>query len=368
MSEIPDDNSVAQWDQPEFGDDDSLPEDLPPVKPPSAGFIIQLFLIPGLIVMVVIGIWALFGQMAAGEQDWRTLIVELQSDNEHRRWRGAMSLADLLKSDGPLTLKEDRLSRNPQIARALADLLLDQLKRDTHLDDDLKLQAFLARTLGLLDMHQVVVPVLQTAMASENDREVRKNSVASIALIAGRADERNEALKMPSLVDDLIDVSADPDPLFRQLGAYALGLLPDQEARQRLAVMLNDSDESTRVNAAIGLARRKSSEGLEVFQDVLKEAAKPFDSQKVGGNTEFERKRNAQIAEYEKYVIVKNTLKALEELTSILTPAQRSDLIVFLEPIAMDDREKNFIQGKDARQKIAGDARKLLKSLKASGP
>ena len=37
----------------------SLPEDLPPVEPPSAGFILQLFLIPGLIVAVVFGVWCL---------------------------------------------------------------------------------------------------------------------------------------------------------------------------------------------------------------------------------------------------------------------------------------------------------------------
>ncbi|MFN8856728.1 MAG: hypothetical protein ACK50P_14265, partial [Planctomycetaceae bacterium] len=68
---------------------DNLPEDLPPVKPPSVGFIVQLFVVPGLIVGAIVGIWLLFGRMATAEQDWQRLVVELQNPNEHRRWRGA---------------------------------------------------------------------------------------------------------------------------------------------------------------------------------------------------------------------------------------------------------------------------------------
>jgi hypothetical protein len=37
------------------------PDDaLPPVEPPSAGFIIQLFVVPGIIVVVVVMIWVMF--------------------------------------------------------------------------------------------------------------------------------------------------------------------------------------------------------------------------------------------------------------------------------------------------------------------
>jgi hypothetical protein len=66
-----------------------LPEDLPPVEPPSAGFIIQLFVVPGLIVLAIVGVWALFGKLASGENDWQARLVELRHPNEHRRWRGA---------------------------------------------------------------------------------------------------------------------------------------------------------------------------------------------------------------------------------------------------------------------------------------
>ena len=35
------------------------PDDLPPVQPPSAGFLVQLFLVPGIIVAVIVVVWVM---------------------------------------------------------------------------------------------------------------------------------------------------------------------------------------------------------------------------------------------------------------------------------------------------------------------
>ena len=43
--------------------------DLPPVEAPSAAFIVQLFVIPAVVVLVVICVWLLFGKLAGGERD-----------------------------------------------------------------------------------------------------------------------------------------------------------------------------------------------------------------------------------------------------------------------------------------------------------
>jgi hypothetical protein len=37
---------------------------LPPVEPPSAGFILQLFVIPGVIVTIIVLVWLLFNWLA----------------------------------------------------------------------------------------------------------------------------------------------------------------------------------------------------------------------------------------------------------------------------------------------------------------
>ena len=109
--------------------DQSPPVDLPPVEPPSAGFIIQLFVVPGLIVLAVVGIWAMFGQLAAGEQDWTKLVAELSNNNEHRRWRGAHGLAQMLQADQQRKAPEQTLTQNPVIVGELTQLLSKELAK-----------------------------------------------------------------------------------------------------------------------------------------------------------------------------------------------------------------------------------------------
>ena len=40
------------------------PDDLPPVEPPSAGFLVQLFLVPALIVGIIVCVWLAFHWLA----------------------------------------------------------------------------------------------------------------------------------------------------------------------------------------------------------------------------------------------------------------------------------------------------------------
>src|SRR5580693_10665223 len=89
---------------------------LPPLEPPSAGFIMQLFVIPALIVLAVVVVWAFFGKIAASEEDWRVLVEDIRNTNEHRRWRGADGLATLLLRDQQLGDNGQHLATNPDIA------------------------------------------------------------------------------------------------------------------------------------------------------------------------------------------------------------------------------------------------------------
>ena len=95
----PRDNSTesAEPQEPDSSPTD-VPQELPPVTPPSAGFIVQLFLIPAFIVAGVIPVWGLFGQLAESEVDLERLVVELGNNNEHRHWRAAHNLYVLLQN------------------------------------------------------------------------------------------------------------------------------------------------------------------------------------------------------------------------------------------------------------------------------
>src|SRR5262245_7822016 len=302
-----------------------LPEDLPPVQPPSAGFILQLFVVPGLIVLAIVGVWLLFGKLATGEQDWKGLLVELQHPNPHRRWRAASGLAQMVKADQQLGLAGQRLSQNREIAQALADVLAAEVKRGGQTDDDVKYETFLANALGAFDVPLVVVPSLRQAFQPGVDREVRKYAIWAIAVMADRNEQSGAPLDSSGLLDDLIAVSRDDDPLIRQVAAFTLGFFPEGEARTRLEVLIEDSDRGTRVNAAIALARHGDVRGAGVFAEVLKTAA---DRQVAGSDGEFEQ-----------FLALKNCIIAVQRSASALDPVRRGELEALLAPIAADFHE-----------------------------
>src|SRR3954462_11494299 len=86
--------------------DGLMPTELPPVEPPSAGFIIQLFVLPAVIVAVVIVVWLLFGKLAGGERDPMDYVRAIQEANPHQSYRAAFELASLIHNDRRLS--EDR--------------------------------------------------------------------------------------------------------------------------------------------------------------------------------------------------------------------------------------------------------------------
>jgi len=321
------------------GDHDVLPEELPPVEPPSAGFIVQLFLVPALIVMVIVGVWALFGKLASGEQDWRVLVAEVRNNNELRRWRGALGLAQMLNVDRQMGDAGQHLATNRDIATELAGLLDERLSSASQAEKEVKEQSFLTLALGSLDVPDVVLPTLQQAMQPRYDREVRKNAIGAVAMIAGRAEESGAPISDDALVESLVEVSADTDPLLRQMGAFTLGLLPSEVSQQRLMVLLSDSDRNARVNAAVALARQASTAGLDVFREVLSDAASTDNSQADSRATPQE----LASAESGRLIALKNTIKAVGDLADTLESDERNEVASLLEPIA-DDHDHNRIR------------------------
>src|SRR6185503_8464998 len=140
-------------------------------------------------------------------------VAELRSTNPHRRWRGAHGLAEMLQADAQRAESGQQLSRNPYIADELAGLMDEQLRAASQNSDDISQRAFLARSLGWLDQPATVLPVLQRSIGADQDLEVRKNAIASIAQIAGRAADQHRPLEAQPLTGDLIAVSADSEPL-----------------------------------------------------------------------------------------------------------------------------------------------------------
>lgn len=332
---MPDDSTPQPPDplagRPEFLDD--VPsggfEDLPPVEPPSAGFIVQLFVVPAIIVAVIVGVYLLFGQLASGEQDWRKQLTDIRSDNPHVRWRGAEGLAQMLQADA--TADGQRLAENRDIAEELSTLLNDSLAKSSSNEDDLKQQEFLVRTLGLIDVDDVTLPAIQSALQPGEDSTVRKNALASVATIANRRSGAGGQFDDGAIIDDIIAATGEQEAMLRHTATFALGLLRSPAATERLEVLLGHHDRMTQLNAAIGLARRGSLVGLPVLESVLIDAQTAPD---VPVNAPTENQSAESSRAFEQALMLSNTLTALSQLSDKLSVDQKQQIVEMLKPLA----------------------------------
>lgn len=301
----------------------------------------QLFLVPGLIVAAVIGVWALFGKLSTSEQDWRELVQEVRSTNEHRRWRAATGLAQVLRVDIEMAESGQQLASNPQIAKELAALLTELLAEPSQDEQVVNQQVFVIRTLGWLDAQDPVLDVLTKAMDSKQDRTVRSDAIRSIAIMAGRSADRGEPFSDEAVKSRLIELSQDREPLIRQTIAFALGLIPGDQSAQRLRVMAEDADRNTRVNAAIAMARPQHglTDGLPVFIDVLKNHDQTVNPDTMDANTPEERVSLARAQDNMNLLILGNVLLAVRDLKAKLSTSQTDEILELVRPLADDHPE-----------------------------
>jgi hypothetical protein len=96
---------------------------LPPVVPPSGRFIVQLFLVPGLIVAGAVIVLLAFSWLSSGNRSPAAFLRDLDSSNIDIRKRTASDLAQVLKRDENLALDVDfGLKLTSLLRDAVADL------------------------------------------------------------------------------------------------------------------------------------------------------------------------------------------------------------------------------------------------------
>ena len=245
---------------------------LPPVEPPTAGFILQLFVIPALIVAVVIAVWLLFGKLAGGERDAMEYVRTIRSANENRRWRAAHELASLIGND-------DRLARDPALLGELTGLLDETLDEAS----DPRIKLYLALSIGAfhtLDARSSAgrpvdpIAVLARALGEAQPIEVRLAAAESLARQAARL---GGSLDDAGAAGALIEAAHDPEAELRKRATFALGFFGGTAIGEALRDRLGDEDRDVRFNAAFALGRR----GDPAAQDVLREALSPGDLARV---------------------------------------------------------------------------------------
>src|SRR5947209_12733222 len=96
---------------------------LPPVVPPSGRFIVQLFLVPGLIVAGAVIVLLAFSWLSSSNRSPAAFLRDLESSNIDIRKRTASDLAQVLKRDENLALDVDFGLRLTELLRdAVGDL------------------------------------------------------------------------------------------------------------------------------------------------------------------------------------------------------------------------------------------------------
>ncbi len=257
---------------------DSVPrvdaaDQLPPVEPPSPGFIVQLFLIPMLIVAIIVVVWLLFSWLAHMGSRPEELVNDLERMN-HASWQQALTLGKALQDPS-----NRDVARNPELAQRLADILQLHLDEGQLDRDHVWLRLYLSLALGEFESLNGIPVLVQAAQTERDPQEVDVRRAALWAI--GRLAKRNspeEVMTHEQVMDALeraaVDTGGGGDDVqargrLRSTAAYVLGELPSDASRELLAKMLFDAYPDTRYNAAVSLSRQGDVRGIETLTEML---------------------------------------------------------------------------------------------------
>ncbi len=155
------------------------PDDqLPPVAPPSAGFIAQLFVIPALIVAIIFAIGWGIKWLADRGADPSAYVSAMKRGNDGS-WQAAHNLADLLRNQRYEHLKDD-----PALAAELVDFLQTQIDSGSLDEHAIELRIYLCNALGEFRVPKVVDILVKTARLERDPQEanVRMAAVKALAV------------------------------------------------------------------------------------------------------------------------------------------------------------------------------------------
>ena len=319
-----------------------LPDDaLPPVQPPSAGFLVQLFVIPGLIVLLMVLVWVLVNWLPQMGNDAETNVRALEGSGANR-WQAAVNLANLLRGDSGGELKRDR-----ELARRLADKLKQELAEGRTTEDAVLLRVYLATALG-----EFYVDTGLTALVQAIESEERSDLKPSLRTAATRAvavlsnnlrRETGRSITNPDAVAAVIEASRTDDSLLRTTAAFALGEIGGSAAQQRLRTLLDDfAHPYARYNAATALARQGEPAVIEAIVELLETQQPPETSDEDTPDEQTAQRTRlvihglqaaSDLAAANPQVDVRPIISAVEELTEDETREVRERAKVVLQSL-----------------------------------
>ena len=250
---------MADTPQRSLSPDDSLP----PVEPPSAAFLVQLFLVPGLIVAIIVCVWLAFHWLAHLGNDPQAYVRTLRRNNEGR-WQAALNLANDLRGPGGGALKSDEA-----LATELGRILDDEAKSGHTGEQTQTLKVYLCRALGEFSIPAAAGPLV-TRAENVADPQTARAAVEALSVLQTNLTAAGRVAADPAAVTSaVIAASRSDDVPLRLAAAFTLGVVGGPDAVDRLLVLAGDAADDVRFNAALGLARQGREEAVDGLVEML---------------------------------------------------------------------------------------------------
>jgi HEAT repeats len=329
---------------------------LPPVETPSAGFILQLFVVPALIVLAVVSLWLMFTWLVHRTSAQPEDLIQGLEGSGVARWQRASELAGMLSDK-----RYADFQNSPAAAAKLAAILdreIDAANSEEGLQDEaVTLRYFLCRALGEFRVPDGIEVLLKAATTNRDPKEesVRLGALEAIAIRAFNLSHLQppQPLANPEVEPTLFRLAGDDNPLVRSETAYALGQLGTTACLDRLEAMLNDAYADTRYNAAMALAHHGRARSAATLAEMLE----PMEL--AGGEQPDEAQ--ARIANRAQTMI--SALSAAEELAQKNPDADMGPVVNAIKKLvqsAESPAEKSVAENPDAAaapnsEGIAGD-------------
>ncbi len=229
---------------------------------------VQFFLIPLAVVGVTALVYVGFRSLLTDERTPQEYLAEIQTGGMSRQWPAAFELSRLM--DNPEVRRDKALA--PALVKAFEDAK----------DDDPRVRRYLALAIGRLEppLPREAIEALTKALSEPGtawtpdwfsrfngwtEIDINEARISTIWALGSSGD--------PSVVPTLQPLYESGDAGIRKMVVYALGALPGTEQLDTLRRALQDDAADVRWNAAVGLARHGSADGVPVIRQMLDRSA-----------------------------------------------------------------------------------------------
>ncbi len=250
------------------------PDDaLPPIEPPSAGFILKLFIVPLVIVLVVLMVVWMFHWLAHMGSEPMKYVDDIERGASNS-WQRAHDLSIELR-------RNEALKRDHKLAERLTAMLARRMKtppppeeNSEEAKSEVRMRVFLCKVLGEFQIPDPLPTLLAAAKTQRNRNEldVRLAALESLVVLLANLREAHQPIPTQEVLPVVLEASratGEGGQLLRARAPFALGQIGGAEAQQRLVAMLDDGYIDARYNAATTLAQQGDLKCVDVLEGML---------------------------------------------------------------------------------------------------